>query len=112
MVESGLKDKEIAEAINITPKTICEWKKDSEFRQEYEEMMRTTIAFSCTKALRKQIELLDHKNGMIAHNAAKDLLNRGGFNPTDKVEISGQMEAKNPFADLTTEELKKLIQDG
>ena len=30
----------------------------------------------------------------------------------DKINVAGQVEAKNPFADLTTEELKKLVGDG
>ena len=30
MVQGKLTDKEIAEAINISPKTICEWKKNNE----------------------------------------------------------------------------------
>lgn len=30
----------------------------------------------------------------------------------DKVELSGEVKAKNPYADLTTEELKKLIDSG
>lgn len=30
----------------------------------------------------------------------------------DKINVEGQVEAKNPFADLTTEELKKLVGDG
>ena len=29
-----------------------------------------------------------------------------------KINVEGQVEAKNPFADLTTEELKKLVGDG
>jgi phage terminase small subunit len=45
-------------------------------------------------------------------NVAKDFLDRAGFKPTVKVEHSGDMDINNPFRDLTTEELKKLIQDG
>ena len=30
----------------------------------------------------------------------------------DKINVEGQVEAKNPFADLTTEELKKLVGGG
>lgn len=39
---------------------------------------------------------------------AKDFLDRAGFKPTDEVKLSG--EVNNPFAGLTTEELKKLIE--
>lgn len=30
----------------------------------------------------------------------------------DKINVEGQIETKNPFSDLTTEELKKLVGDG
>lgn len=45
-------------------------------------------------------------------NVAKDFLDRAGFKPTDKVEHSGNMSINNPYAELTTEELKKLIKQG
>lgn len=38
--------------------------------------------------------------------AAKDFLDRGGFKPMEKVEHSGGIA--NPFAGLTTEELRRL----
>lgn len=45
-------------------------------------------------------------------NVAKDFLDRAGFKPIDKVEHSGDMDINNPFKDLTTKELKKLIENG
>jgi hypothetical protein len=41
---------------------------------------------------------------------AKDFLDRAGFKPMDEVNLTGNVQ--NPFAGLTTEELKKLINDG
>ena len=41
---------------------------------------------------------------------AKDFLDRAGFKPTDEVKVSGELN--NPFEGLTTEELKKLVNDG
>lgn len=41
---------------------------------------------------------------------ARDFLDRAGFKPVDEVNVSG--EVQNPFAGLTTAELKKLIGDG
>ena len=41
---------------------------------------------------------------------ARDFLDRAGFKPVDEVSLSG--EVNNPFAGLTTAELKKLINDG
>lgn len=43
---------------------------------------------------------------------ALELLGRHLGMWNDKINVEGQVEAKNPFADLTTEELKKLVGDG
>lgn len=40
--------------------------------------------------------------------AATDFLDRAGFKPTEKMEHSGNMNVNNPYANLTTEELRKL----
>ncbi len=40
---------------------------------------------------------------------AKDFLDRAGFKAMDKIEHSGGIKVNNPFKDLTTDELRKLI---
>ena len=53
MVQGELTDKEIAEAINISPNTICDWKKNNEeFRNEYNRMMRKSLQYAPPKACR------------------------------------------------------------
>ena len=47
------------------------------------------------------------KGDVGAFNSIRDLM---GEKPQDKVELSGEMN--NPFKELTSEELKKLINDG
>lgn len=47
------------------------------------------------------------KGDVGAFNSIRDLM---GEKPQDKVELSG--EVNNPYKDLTTEDLKKLINDG
>ena len=42
-------------------------------------------------------------------SVAKDFLDRAGFKPTDEVKVSG--EVNNPFAGLSTDELKKMVYD-
>ena len=49
-------------------------------------MMRSSLQFAAPKAFRKQLSLLNSKNDMVAHLAAKDIMDRAGFNPIDKVE--------------------------
>lgn len=89
MVAGNMTQKEIAAQINITEKTICEWKKKDEFRKEYEYMLRIGIQSLAAKAYKTQEQLLSSKNDMVRHLAAKDILDRAGFKATDKLEIEG-----------------------
>lgn len=41
---------------------------------------------------------------------ARDFLDRAGFKPGEEVKLSGSIN--NPFADLSVEELKKLVNHG
>ena len=91
MIRGDKKDCEIAKEINVAQKTICEWKKNcKEFQDEYNSLMQ----YAAPKAFKKQLELLNSKNDMVAHLAAKDIMDRAGFNPTDKVEMDVDMELK------------------
>ena len=93
MIKGEMTDKEIAESINITQKTICEWKKNcKEFQDEYNALMRNSLQYAAPKAFRKQMELLKSKNDMVAHLAAKDIRDRAGFQPTEKVEMDVDMD--------------------
>lgn len=91
MVAGSMNQREIAEQINITEKTICEWKKNDEFRKEYEYMLRIGIQSLAAKAYKTQEQLLSSKNDMVRHLAAKDILDRAGFKATDKLEIEGAL---------------------
>lgn len=93
MIQGTMTDKDIAEAINITQKTICVWKKDcKEFQDEYNSLMRRSLQYAAPKAFRKQMALLESKNDMVAHLAAKDIMDRAGFNPTEKIEAEVDMD--------------------
>lgn len=93
MIQGNMTDKEIAESINITQKTICDWKKNNkEFQNEYNALMRNSLQYAAPKAFRKQQSLLNSKNDMVAHLAAKDIMDRAGFNPTEKIEQQVDMD--------------------
>ena len=88
MIKGDMTDKDIAAAINITQKTICDWKKNSkEFQDEYNSLMRSSLQYAAPKSFRKQMALLDSKNDMVAHLAAKDIMDRAGFSPAEKIEM-------------------------
>ena len=93
MLNPKISGKELAETLNVTEKTISQWKnKNTEFQEEYNALVRSKIQYAATQALGKQIDLLQSRNDMVAHLAAKDLMDRAGFNPTDKVEQTVDME--------------------
>lgn len=92
MIRGDMTDKAIAEEINITQKTICEWKKNNkEFQDQYNTMMRSALQYAAPKAFKKQMSLLDSDNDMVAHLAAKDIMDRSGFKPPDKVELNAEV---------------------
>lgn len=93
MIKGEMTDCQIAKEINITQKTIIEWKKrNKEFQDEYNALMRNSLQYAAPKAFRKQMALLDSKNDMVAHLAAKDIMDRAGFQPTEKVEMDMDMD--------------------
>lgn len=93
MLNPRIKGKELADALNVTEKTISQWKnKNTEFQDEYNALVKSKIQYAATQALGKQIELLQSRNDMVAHLAAKDLMDRAGFQPTEKVEQQIDMD--------------------
>ena len=93
MQNPKISGKELAETLNVTEKTISQWKnKNTEFQDEYNTLVRSKIQYAATQALEKQIDLLKSRNDMVAHLAAKDLMDRAGFNPVEKVEQEIDME--------------------
>ena len=93
MLSGTMTDKEIAESINVSQKTICDWKKNNkEFQDEYNSLMRSSLQYAAPKAFRKQLALLASKNDMVAHLAAKDIMDRAGFSPADKIDLNADVD--------------------
>ena len=93
MMNPKISGKDLAITLNVSEKTISQWKnKSPEFQDEYNALVRSKIQYAATQALGKQIELLQSRNDMVAHLAAKDLMDRAGFNPVEKVEQQVDME--------------------
>lgn len=87
-----MKMKDIADELNVTPKTISEWKKNEEFRNEYDSNFRLKLQYASARAFNKQVELLESQNEMVAYLASKDIMDRAGFNPVEKVQQEVDMD--------------------
>ena len=87
-----MKMKDIAEELNVTPKTISTWKKDEKFRAEYDSNFRLKLQYASARAFAKQVELLESPNEMVAYLASKDIMDRAGFNPVEKIEADVDTE--------------------
>ena len=93
MLNPKISGKDLATTLNVSEKTISQWKnKNTEFQDEYNALVRSKIQYAATQALGKQIELLQSKNDMVAHLAAKDIMDRAGFNPVEKIEQEIDMD--------------------
>ena len=81
--------KQIAKEINITEKTICKWKKDKEFKEEIQRQMKENFGSLAIEAQQELKKLLKSKNENVKIQAIKDVLDRAGYKPIDKAELSG-----------------------
>lgn len=83
---------EIAKELNVTPKTISTWKKEEEFRDAYDTNFRQKLQYASARAFKKQVDLLESPNEMVAYLASKDIMDRAGFSPVEKVEQQIDMD--------------------
>lgn len=130
----GLTDEQIAYNIGITAKTLYEWKKQySEIcealkrgkevvdRQVENALLKRALGYEYEE-VKEEYELDEVvKKTVTKKEVAPDttaqifwLKNRKPAEWRDKkdVDLSGSIKANNPFKELTTEELKKMIEDG
>lgn len=87
MITSNKTQKQIAKEIEVSEKTICEWKKQKEFKEKIDENIKgnfSSLAIDAQKELKK---LLKSKNENIRIQAVKDILDRAGYKPVEKREI-------------------------
>ena len=84
--------REIAQEINITEKTISVWKSESEFSSELENATRLSIRSLATRAKNTMASLLSSDSDNVRFQAAKDILDRAGFKPQEKIEVSKSID--------------------
>lgn len=90
MYETKMTREEIANKVGVGTRTISRWKNENEeFQEAMNNYAHKSIVNAVPKALGTMIGLLNARSELVRFNAAKDLLDRAGFAPTDKVDLSG-----------------------
>ena len=79
---------ELAKELNVSERTIYNWRKDPEFQQMKEKIVRESFSDMATKALKSLYNLSQNaKSEQVRFQSAADLLDRAGFKPTDKHDV-------------------------
>ncbi|WP_149315838.1 phBC6A51 family helix-turn-helix protein [Lentilactobacillus buchneri] len=91
MFEGNLSQNEISAQIKIHPTTLSRWKRDKDFIEAMRKYTDETIARSTPKAMSTMLKLLNARSELVRYNAAKDLLDRAGFIPTQKQEVNASI---------------------
>lgn len=92
MVTTNKTQKQIAKEIEVSEKTICEWKKQKEFKAEIDKNIKENFSSLAIDAQKELKKLLKSKNEYIRIQAVKDILDRAGYKPVEKREIKDDTE--------------------
>lgn len=107
-VMTNLTQREIAKKLNLTEQTLSNWQKKEEYIDLKADFQREYLGSLSSKAIRTLNDLLTDDNSNVRLGAAKDILDRTGYKPTDKTQIEMSGSLSNPYDELTVEELRKL----
>ena len=87
-----MKQKERDKQIDVSEKTICVQKKNTEFMAEYESLLRNKMRSLAATAFQTETKLLKARSEMVRLMAAKDILDRAGFKPEDNVNLNADLD--------------------
>lgn len=90
LLTTDMTRKQIADSVGVNPATIYRWLGDEDFSTEYSTRLRKSLGEATAKAFRTMIELLDSGQDSIRYAAARDILDRAGYKPTDKLQVDGE----------------------
>lgn len=113
---SGCSLTESAERAGVAKPTLEKWIRHDEdfkrlldtFSQGLMEEIKIELVVSARQALHTLQKLLHSENDQIRLSAARDILDRAGFKPTNKKEID-VTQTVNYFANMSDEELARFI---
>ena len=89
LFEGQKTQKEIAEEIKVSEQTLCKWKKEEEFQEEYKALITEFIQGIAGEAIHTQHRLLKARSEMVQLMTAKDILDRAGYKAEEKVNMKG-----------------------
>lgn len=114
MLDGSLTQKEIAKTIKVSEQTIINWKRNEEFQELKFKMERELLKDMTSEAFKTLKSLLHSDSDTVRYYAVRDILDRSGHKNVEKLEVNSTSEVKvtnNPLEDLSTDDLKKLIDD-
>lgn len=79
MVSSNKTQRSIAKELDVREETVSRWKKEKEFKIEFDKQMKDSINLSSALAYQTIMKLMNAKSEMVRFYAAKDLLDRAGY---------------------------------
>lgn len=91
MAAGEMTQKQIAEQVHVSEKTICEWKKNEDFVAEYHRIVKAGISSLAAKAFKTQQALLSSRSEMVKYLVSKDILDRAGFAPEENINLTRGM---------------------
>lgn len=74
MLKTNKTQKQIAKEIEVSERTICEWKKDKEFKDELQSQMKDNFGSLAVDAQKELKKLLQSKNEYVKLQVIKDIL--------------------------------------
>lgn len=87
MVYEPYKQKqEIAEELKVRRETISAWIKREDFQQAIKDETHRKFARLAPRALKEMEKLLDSENERIVFDVSKEILNKAGYQETQKIE--------------------------
>ena len=92
MIDGTMTQKQIASEIGVSENTITNWKKNDDFMAAYNEGLKESMKYIASVAFQTQRELLGARSEMVRYLVAKDMLDRAGFKPVEKVEQEIDMD--------------------
>lgn len=86
MVYTNMTKQDIAKECGISTTSLGKWVNKEEFQIVLQQEMRRAFSGLATKAISKLEELLDSSMDAVAFAAAKEILNKAGYNEVQKIE--------------------------